>query len=96
MKWKPTADEKNWIRKSAADAARLLAGQITLDAILNGEAVPWAEFVRTGLDLNTAKAVTFEIYEMEGFASERTRGAKRATITVHIKNTHPPAVVYIS
>lgn len=96
MKWKPTAIEKDWIRKEAGEKAGMLQGQVTLDAIIDGSPVPWAEFVRVGLDLSTSKSVTFDVFEMQGFAQTRKRGDKRATLTVHVKNSRPPEVVYIT
>lgn len=96
MKWKPTAIEKDWIRKEAGEKAGLLAGQVTLDARLDGGTIPWAEFVRRGLDLSMTKAVTFDVFEMVGFGKTRKRAGCKASITVHVKNSKPPQVVYIT
>lgn len=96
MKWRPTATEKAWIRKDAAERVNRRTGQVTLDARIQDAVVPWAEFVRSGLDLSMAKSVTFDVIEVSGFGKTRSRGPTLGSIRVHVKNSNPPKVVYIT
>lgn len=95
MIWKPTTQEKAWIRTSAADAANLNAGQVTIDVQVGEDTMEWKDFVRAGIDPKDQKYAYFYAYEMVGFGKTRKRGNLKTRGTLYIDDAPRPKLVQI-